>query len=130
MTTKSKDTTRYITLFDRPPVKIDEESWPIVASADDCDDRPHPFQANREWIIKIRQEERVFARAPRYLVYGVYTTRFESENDRRGGYLVDEPQRDKVMSRVVQAVWDLIERLGFDTQLGNEAIAELPPEEL
>src|SRR6516225_4535246 len=110
MTTKSKDTTRYITLFDRPPVKIDEESWPIVASADDCDDRPHPFQANREWIIKIRQEERVFARAPRYLV--------------------DEPQRDKVMSRVVQAVWDLIERLGFDTQLGNEAIADLPPEEL
>jgi hypothetical protein len=122
--------TRFITLFDRPPVKIDDDKWPEIAAASDCSDRAHPFQANREWLIKVRQETRVFARAPRCLVYGVYKTKFESENDRRGGYVVDEPQRDKAMAAVVRAVWDLVQRMGFDTELGDEVIAGLPAEEI
>jgi hypothetical protein len=130
MTTKSKDTTRFITLYDRPPVKIDEDAWPIIASTVAFDDERVPAQANREWHLKIRQEKRVFARAPRYIVYGVYTSAFEHEADRRGGFLVDEPQRDKVMPTVVRAVWDLVERLGFEARLGDEVIAALPAEEL
>jgi hypothetical protein len=123
-------TTRTITLFDRPPVRINEDNWPIVASTVAFDDERVPAQANREWHLKIRQEKRAFARASRYIVYGVYSSAWEHEADRRGGYLVDEPQRDKVMPRVVQAVWDLVERLGFEHRLGDEVIAGLPAEEL
>ena len=118
-------TTRTITLFDRRPAQIDEDQWPVIASATDCDDRPHPFQANREWILKIRKKTPP-DRTQRYLVYGVYRSKFESDPEKRGGYLVASNDE----RAVITAVWDLVERLGFETRLGDEIIADLPAEEL
>jgi hypothetical protein len=122
-------TTRKITLFDRRPVDIDEDKWPIIASASDCDDRKHPFQANREWILKIRKEDRPTGHltyTQRWLVYGVYRSKFETDTDLRGGYLVASNNEQAV----VKAVRDLVERLGFDSRLGDEVIADMPAEEL
>ena len=126
-------TTRTITLFDRRPAEIDEDKWPVIAEVSDCDDRKHPFQANREWTLKIRKEEPDTAepstragRTQRYLVYGVYRSKFESDTDRRGGYLVASNNE----SAVVEAVWRLVKRLDFDTRLGDELIADMPAEEL
>jgi hypothetical protein len=122
--------TRTITLFDRRPVKIDEDAWPEIASASDCDDRAHPFQANREWILKIRKQidgpQSPAGRTQRYLVYGIYRSKFETETDRRGGYLIASNNEQAV----IKAVWELVERLGFDSRLGDQVIADLPAEEI
>lgn len=119
-------TTRTITLFDRRPAEIDEDKWPVIASASDCDDRAHPFQANREWILKIRKEAAPSRRTQRYLVYGVYRSKFESDTDLRGGYLVTS--NDEMA--ITRAVWELVARLDFDTHLGDAVIADLPAEEM
>jgi hypothetical protein len=115
-------TTRTITLFDRRPVEIDEDKWPVIASTSDCDDRRHPFQANREWILKVRANGQLDVEG-QAIVYGVYISKFETDVDLRGGFLVDNTTQ-----AVTDAVWRLVERLQFDTRLGDEVIADLPAE--
>jgi hypothetical protein len=64
-------TMRTITLTDRPPVRIEEASWPIVAvgSADEDDSNQPGNAPNREWTRTIRVRQHADGRA---IVYGVY----------------------------------------------------------
>lgn len=121
--------TRTITLFDRRPVTIDEDNWPVIAQTSETDRPDVPAEWNREWILKIRREQPgtgSFARTARHLVYGVYKSRWGKEPDRRGGYLIESNNE----AHVVQAVWDTVERLGFDKRLGDEVIGDMPAEVL
>lgn len=63
--------TRTITLTDRPPVKIHEDQWPVIAmgSAYDDDSSQPGNSPNREWTrqIRVRRHE-----DGRVIVYGVY----------------------------------------------------------
>lgn len=62
---------RTITLTGRPPIKIDEDNWPTIASAADSEhDGQVECQANRKssWWIKVRQHE-----DGRAIVYAGYT---------------------------------------------------------
>ena len=71
MTDTTTTKTRTITLTDRPPGRIREDEWPIIAtgSADDDDSDGRGNQPNREWTrtIRVRQHEE-----GRAIVYGVY----------------------------------------------------------
>lgn len=120
--------TRTITLFDRRPVTIDEDKWPVIAATSATDRADVPSEWNREWILKIRRETPalgdVVKRTARHLVYGVYRSRWGNDPDRRGGYLVESNNE----AHVVQAVWDTVERLDFDKRLGDEVIADMPAE--
>ncbi len=116
MTAETK--TRTITLTGRPPVKIREDEWPIVASAKAWDNQ-YEFQANRTWRLTVRQHA-----DGRAIVYGVCTSQWEGEHERRGGEILD-------------AGADLaaaIVRVGADTQMPEnivrDCIANLPAEDL
>lgn len=110
-----------ITLTDRAPVKVDKTVWQLIASASDHDNQ-YEFQANRKWNLFVRQCQT--EGDDRCIVYGVYTTQFQSESDRRGGEIVDS------VDEVPAAVKRVAEHLGFDERLADECIADLPAEEL
>jgi len=107
-----------ITLTDRPPVRVDKEQWPIIASAKDWDNE-HEFQANRTWHLKVRQHE-----DGRCIVYGIYSTNWHNENDLRGGELVDD------VACVPETIKSVADYLGFNARLADECIADLPAEDL
>ncbi len=108
-----------ITLTHQAPVKIDPDRWPLIAEGEDCDDRAHPFQANRQWWIKVRQHA-----DGRSIVYGAHTSNFQGESDTWGGMVVD-PDED-----LSAAIRDLADELGADQIVSSEAISNLPVVEL
>lgn len=76
----SETKTRTITLTNRPPVRIREDQWPVIAHGSYSDhDNQYEFQANRKWKadIRVRQHE-----DGRVIVYGVYDydTAFQNES--------------------------------------------------
>jgi len=82
---------RTITLTDRPPVRIDEASWPVIAHGSYSDhDNQYEFQANRTWKANIRVRQHADGRA---IVYGTYdySTAFQADRDitAKAGVLVD-----------------------------------------
>lgn len=108
-----------ITLTGRPPVRVSKDKWPIIASAENHDGKVE-CQANRRWKMFVRQCED----DGRCIVYGIYTTNFENEDDRRGGEIVNN------FGDVPQAAYCVAEYLDFDRRLADECIADLPAEEL
>lgn len=108
-----------ITLTERRPVTIVKDDWPILASAEDTDDRAHPEQANRRWKLIVRQHA-----DGRSIVYGVYTSAFLDARDVRGGVLV-EAEGD-----IEAAIYEVTASLDFDRALADQCVADLPAEEL
>jgi len=80
-----KDKTRTITLSDRAPVTIREADWPTIASAA-WGDGEVPSQHNRAAALRVRQH-----RDGRALVYAVYRSAWQREDDYRGGELIEAP---------------------------------------
>lgn len=107
-----------ITLFDRKPVAVVKDDWPIVASAADHDGEVE-FQANRRFKLMVRQHA-----DGRAVVYGIYSTNWSGEKDRRGGLLVESA------NQVEAAVMEVAERMDFEPWLAQQCIADLPAEEL
>jgi hypothetical protein len=128
-----------ITLTDRAPVTIVADNWPVIASAKDWDNR-YEVQANRTWSLKVRQHN-----DGRTIVYGVYTTQYQNEPERRAGLLLTPPKdwapdpcepggeitpSAWVGDEVVEAIKRVAEHLGFERRLADECIADLPALEL
>lgn len=127
---------RTITLTDRPPVRIREDQWPIVAHGNYEDfDNQYKFQANRTTDIDIRVRMHTDGRA---IVYGTYdySTRFQQGRGLvvRSGKLCD-PGAD-LPSAIREVGEQLIERLQDRADATNirdviaECIAKLPAVEL
>lgn len=108
---------RTITLTDRPPVRIDEGQWPIVARAKTWDNR-HECQANRTWQLYVRQHE-----DGRAIVYGVYSSQHEGARDLYAGQLVDAGGDIPATIRLVAQACDC-------EGIAQECIADLPAEDL
>ena len=110
-----------ITLTDRRPVKIDKATWALIASAKDWDNQ-HECQANRTWKLFVRQCQK--DGDDRCIVYGIYDTCYQGEDDRRGGEIVDD------IDAVPEAIKRVAEYLGFNQSLADSCIADLPAIEL
>lgn len=132
-------TTRTITLTGRPPVKIDEDQWPVIASASAHDyDGQYDFQANehsRWWLVVRRHSD------GRSIVYAKYahTTawRGRRDYDTRAGKLLPQGSSDQDVCDTIREVADEIstsEHQGEDaarwTELAAECIADMPAETL
>jgi hypothetical protein len=107
-----------ITLTGRAPVRVRKAEWPIVASAE-WHDGEVPEQADRVWRLTVRQHA-----DGRTVVYGVHETAYRGERDRRGGELLEAG------ADIPAAIHRVAERLGFDSRLAEETIADLPAEEV
>lgn len=100
---------RTITLTGRPPVRIVEDDWPVMADGevDDHDGGQVRYQADRSTTATIRvRQHRTDGRT---IVYGVweYDTRWQGEQGRteRAGVLIPCPE-GTVISDTEYAVWD------------------------
>jgi hypothetical protein len=132
--------TRTITLTSRPPVKIAEDSWPMVASASDKEfDNQYEFQSNRKstWFVGVRQHE-----DGRAIVYARYSYDSNWQNARcysaaRGVLLTAESATTEGICQSIEEVCRDIanaEHQGDDADrwptLAAECIADMPAEEL
>ena len=115
MTTPTK--IRIITLTNRPPVRIMDADWPLIAKGWDGDNRAIPQQSNREWTIRVRQHA-----DGRSIVYGIYDTAWQGEANMAAGELL--AAGDDLVSA--------IRRVGADIEASDRAIraciADLPAE--
>lgn len=131
-TTETKKTIN-ITMSDRPPVRIVEEDWPIIAEADDHDGQVR-VQANTEWRIRVREHA-----DGRRLVYGsVQAGNGGKPAGWRGaaaGYLIDcrsidtDKRLDAESEQTVRAIRRVAGVIGR-ADLADECIADLPAEDL
>lgn len=129
--------TRTITLTDRPPVKINEDKWPVIASAQDSEhDGKVECQANRKssWWIKVRQHED--GRALVYAGYS-YSTNWQGTSGhahKHGALLPAAATMQDIVSAINAVATDMGagEHDGDDAsrwpRLADECIADLPPE--
>jgi hypothetical protein len=118
MTTEIK--TRTITLSNRPPVRIRDDEWQLIASADWHDgDQGLRCRAHRTAWLKVRQHD-----DGRTIVYAGYDSDFSSERDLRAGLLL-APADD-----VVSAIREVAARIERLAELADRAIADLPAEEI
>ena len=128
--------TRTITLTHRRPVKIDEEEWPILASAsDDGHDGQYACQANRKWWSSIHVRQHADGRT---LIYGRYKYSSSCQGDTdvevRGGVLLHDGMATD--NAIIAAVRDLATDLDVRCdacrvnmrELAHECIADLEPE--
>lgn len=128
---------RTITLTGRAPIKIDEDIWPVIASAEWADhDNTYEFQANRKASATIMV--RVHADG-RPIVCGTYTyrTQFEREADARvaGGVLLTDGSGIPAAIRETASYLSDYDSLPSGWQpdwkaLADECIADLPAEQL
>lgn len=97
---------RTITLTGRPPVRIADEDWPVIASASDKEfDNQYEFQANRisKWWIGVRRHE-----DGRAIVYATYSYSSNWQNARchhvRQGVLVPIGKTDDDLCNLISEV--------------------------
>src|ERR1700738_104537 len=126
---------RTITLSDRPPVTITEESWPVIASATEEEhDGQVRCQANQvsNWAIRVRQH--ADGRALVYATY-VYTSNWQGDHEHKHGVLLPA---DTTTTELCAAIKSVALRMaagehdgddgGEWTRLADECIADLPTE--
>ena len=121
-TESSKPKVRTITLTDRPPVKVREDLWPVIASARRHDNQVE-CQANHLWHLTVRQHH-----DGRTIVYG-------SEDRGNGGVhrgyeaayagVMLEPGSD-----VARAIREVGERARCSEGMITECISDLPAVDL
>jgi hypothetical protein len=131
--------TRTITLTGRPPVKINEASWPVIAEASDKEfDNQYECQANQvsEWSVRVRQHA-----DGRAIVYARYSFESNFQNSRdynaKRGILMPAGTSHTAICDAIREVCDEIsgaECGGEDANrwptLAADCIADMPAEEL
>lgn len=132
METKQVNKHRTITLTNRPPVRIDDEAWPIIAESKWYEGQ-YEFQANRSGWLKVRQHA-----DGRTLVYGGFDSNWPNERSRRGGELLIPPGDGPLTPddgrtidgvALVQAIRRVAETVGAEECAAN-CIADLPADEI
>lgn len=118
-TTTTNKTT--ITLSDRPPVTVNKDAWPVIAS-DSSFNGQHKCQANRVWWIRVRQHE-----DGRTLVYG-------AEETGNGGMPIGyrETYAGFLLAAgedIVRAIRRVAGAIGHE-EMAGAVIADLPAEDL
>jgi len=109
-----------IELTDMRPVTISKRNWPKIASTKDWDNQ-YEFQANRTWFLAVRQSEK----DSRCIVYGWFTSQFQSEGDIYGGTIVDS------IDEVIPAIHSVCEDLFPDKpSMARDCINNLPSVEI
>jgi hypothetical protein len=123
--TAEKRKQRTITLTGRPPVKIYEDEWPVIATASDrpgsfVNGTPVPDYETDSLSLRVRQHE-----DGRVLVYGVLdaATAWTGSRDWRGGVLLERGQD-------IAAAILAVARDGGLQDLAAECVADLPAEEI
>lgn len=111
--------TRTITLSNRPPVKIKESEWPVIAKASWCDNPAIPVQANRSASVRVRQHA-----DGRAIVYGTYETQWQGESELKSGLLLDAG------ADVAAAIYEVVDDIGVTATMAAECVADLPAEEI
>jgi hypothetical protein len=123
-TSSTEKKTRTITLTDRPPVKIVEDDWPVVAigsvrPGSFVNGTPRPNYETDGYSLRVRQHD-----DGRTIVYGVVdaATVWTGTESWRGGELLAKGED----------VAAAINRVGADMPacVRRECIADLPAEEL
>lgn len=132
-------TTRTITLTGRPPVKIDEDQWPVIAQAADKEwDNQYEFQANctSKWSAHVRRHDD--GRAIVYAVYN-YTSNFMNARDyeaKRGELLPEDCSLTDICDAINRVCDEIAEaeHNGDDATrwptLAADCIADMPAETL
>lgn len=130
MSEPTTTTTKKITVVmsERPPLRISEAAWPLIASAKQHDGQVE-CQANRIWRLRVRQHA-----DGRTLVYGTYSSGYLHESDRAGGFLLSAEQATgeeivRTIRRVAGIVTDDDQGDQYES-LAQACIAELPAEEI
>jgi hypothetical protein len=123
--------TRTITLTGRPPVTINEDDWPFLASASDKDwDNEHEFQANRTWYWFVGARQHDDGRAVVYATYS-HSSQWAKERgvDCKNGVLLSEGSSAQ---DVCDAIAEVCGRMEGDRweELAAECIADMPAEKL
>lgn len=111
---------RTITLTDRPPVRIREDAWPVIARASDWDGE-FEFQSHRKWTIIVRQNRG----DGRTIVYGVFETDWPGEMSLRGGELLTPPE-GTVISDAFYVVVDTMVSMGWIKRGAGPTLAITP----
>lgn len=110
--------TRTISLTGRPPVKIDEEEWPVIAEGGRLhDDNGQDLPRGIKLLVREGPGDR-------WLVYGVLRSLYKDEQTQRAGRLVT------AAGDLVEAIYEVAELVGGDRWLAEEAIQDLPAETL
>lgn len=122
---------RTITLTDRPPVRIREDAWPVIARASDWDGEVE-CQSHRKWTIIVRQNRE----DGRTIVYGVFETHWPKEMDLRCGELLTPPEGTVIAEEawflhddLASAIHRVAERCGC-SRIADACIADLPAQDL
>jgi hypothetical protein len=133
----TKRKTRTITLTDRPPVRIVEEDWPVIAHGRffSHDARAGmEVQANRTWQCDIRVRRHQDGRA---VVYGTYeySSRWQGERghvDRAGELLASGDDIVYAIRRVADTLDEITggEYTAHIAQAERGCVADLPAEEI
>lgn len=140
MTDTTTAKTRTITLSNRPPVKIREDEWPVIATdngaGDDDDSDGRGNQPNREWERTLRVRQHSDGRA---IIYGVYdySTCYQGEKGMaaRRGVLLEAATVDQIID-AIRGVGDELAIAEGDAESArwqaaiHATIADLPAVEL
>jgi hypothetical protein len=121
METQQIRKTRTITLTDRPPVRIVEDEWPVIAQAYD-ESRRDQTRRNGELVVRRHRDGRT-------LVHGTLdiASVWTGTESRRDGVLLPA---DASAAEIVAAIRKAGSECGLPERVIRECIADLPPEDL
>lgn len=124
---------RTITLTGRPPVTVDEATWPLIASAKDhVYDGQYDFQSFRHsrWFIGVRQHS-----DGRAIVYATYSYEYAGRDglEAKAGRLCESDEVVSTIGEVADSITEFDHNEDEARQwfrLAAECIADLPAEDL
>lgn len=133
-----------ITLTNRPPVRIDKDAWPVLASAHYEDyEGQYKFQSFRTLELDIRVRQSVLHADDRVIVYAVGDYDTASQNERswtvKDGVLLRQGADSTAIIEAIHEVCSAIEDRpeycetqygGEWRELAREVIGDLPAEDL
>ena len=129
--------TRTITLTGRPPVRISEDTWPVIAAAKDSEhDGQVECQANQRssWAVRVRQHED--GRAIVYATYE-YTSNWQGARGfaAKRGVLLPAATDVSAICEAIREVCEDIAQAEHDGEdagrwrtLAHECVADMPAE--